>query len=558
MPRIPDVTALGARPIPTSGRAITRDRSGEMLADGISQIVDEQVEKRDRFDAGRARAALLQADIDARRELENDQDYGTHETRYLEKMKKARDTAAGMFRTRSDRAAFEMDSDLDIERGRGAVRDGARRIEVDTGRAAMNSTLDQNRRSALEAKDESTRTAFIQATHDTIAGARERGYISEQEAVESRQKWTSDYAEAYVGMQPVEQRVAMLRAVKPGSIPDYIDPERRAGLLKAAESENREVRVRAKAQEYEDQIFAAGGSLESMRRKARLLSQSDDPDAPLIRDSVLSRIEARVADVDADRERYQRRANEEAWAYVLSATTTDAPGPGGRRGRYQKPEERAVRWDDIPAGVVARMDPKAAHDLRKFVEAGGNVKTDPVRWSEIMQQAEADPKAFMSRELLRDRHKIDQVDFERFVGMQQKMRDGLTVTELSGQDTALVKRAAGAMGIKTGAKASEKAIEQFSRLHLRYAQELESLQMEQGKPATQEQRQRVLDKLTMDVVVDEGAGWFNLSDSAKGFELPTFDEIPAADKQAIEAALRSRGVTPTEDEILALYTRGLY
>lgn len=217
MARIPDVTALGGRTAPVSRRQIVVDQSGEIEAEGlgraaqeIGQTVHVFTERRDKLRYAEAKSALLSADIAARKALENDQDWETHETRYSEMMAKAREKASGLIRDKSDRSLFDMDANLDVERGLGSIRDGARRIEIDTGRATLGSILSNNRTAALEAKDEATRSALLRATQDAIAGARDKGYVSAQDAMATGQKWTQDYAEAFVGMQPAEDRITIL------------------------------------------------------------------------------------------------------------------------------------------------------------------------------------------------------------------------------------------------------------------------------------------------------------------------------------------------------------
>ena len=65
-------------------------------------------EKEDRLAYAAAKTAMLKADVATRQELENDPDYETWESRYTERMTAAREQAAGLIRSKSDRALFEV------------------------------------------------------------------------------------------------------------------------------------------------------------------------------------------------------------------------------------------------------------------------------------------------------------------------------------------------------------------------------------------------------------------------------------------------------------------
>src|SRR5688572_7049525 len=253
MPRLPDAAAID-RPIPRARRDVVTDQSGIVRAQAVGEavqnvgnIIAQREERLDREGYANARSSLLQADIAARRELENDNDYGTFESRYREKMGQARQDAAKLVRGRADRSIFERDTAVDLERGVTEIRGLSRRKEVDTKRATLTDTMEKNRTAALEAVDEGTRKALIQSTQDAITGSAERGYITAQEAVDHRQRWTADYAEGYLDMRSLPERIKILAAPQ-GTPADYIAPDRRAVLLKAAQNELRAEQERAKSE----------------------------------------------------------------------------------------------------------------------------------------------------------------------------------------------------------------------------------------------------------------------------------------------------------------------
>lgn len=243
MPKLPDFTVLGERPAPRVQRGVVSDQSGQIMgraiegaANAAQQVIGQRLEQQNQLASATARSSLLQADIAARKELEDDPDWSTYETRYRERMTKASEGATQGIRGSTSREMFSQNAKLDIERGAGAVRDMAQRKEVDVGRAALDNTLASNRSSALDAKDEATRTELVNSSADAIRGARAKNYLSAQESTNLQQKWTTDYAEGFLGIQTLPKRIEMLKNPK-GSVISFIDADRRAALLKAAQNE---------------------------------------------------------------------------------------------------------------------------------------------------------------------------------------------------------------------------------------------------------------------------------------------------------------------------------
>ncbi|MBP5142693.1 hypothetical protein HUT00_28645, partial [Pseudomonas chlororaphis] len=174
------------------------------------------------------------AQIDLENELDQDQDYATYEKRYTERMNKARDQAAGLITSPGERALFQQDLDLNIQRGLGNVMQKAKNKEKDVGRGALLDTIATNRETALRSTDEATRASVIQSTTDAINGAMDRGYLTAQEAVKMRQGATEDYALASVQMLDPSGRLA---ALSKSGIADLIPTDKRAELKMQAENQ---------------------------------------------------------------------------------------------------------------------------------------------------------------------------------------------------------------------------------------------------------------------------------------------------------------------------------
>lgn len=240
MPRLPDIQDFGSRSIPQSrDRFVPAARPGADIGAGLADVAKagfQITEREDRLKYAKSKSGLLMEDLKARSEFENDPDFETYEPRYRERMKKAREAALGQIRSKTDRLAFEQDSDFDIERGALAVRGLATTKEGDVGRATLANILTTNRTAALEAKDPGTRTALIQSSSDALRGAKEKGYISAQDEETHWQKWTADYGEGFLDVQPLHKRIEVLSKPK-GTPADFIAPDRRAALLKTAQRE---------------------------------------------------------------------------------------------------------------------------------------------------------------------------------------------------------------------------------------------------------------------------------------------------------------------------------
>jgi hypothetical protein len=237
MATIPDAMDLGSRVIPQNNAPLTDDRSALIAAEGvvrtaqsIGNTAKEFAREHDQFNYSRAKAALLSSDTAMRKALEGDQEWQTHESRYTEKMKLAREDASKMIVGARAKALFDQEAQADIERGTTQIRGQARHLEGQWGRSELDSTLDTNRRAALETKDEASRSELIRVSQHAIEGARAKGYITPEQAVQVRQAWTANYGEGFVEMQTPAEQMRLLKAPK-GTPADFIDPAKRSQML---------------------------------------------------------------------------------------------------------------------------------------------------------------------------------------------------------------------------------------------------------------------------------------------------------------------------------------
>lgn len=271
MPQLPSLDQPLAipqarRPIVTyDATAVPRAQAqlGAAIGGGIEKVASGIIEKQDRYNYAQAKSSFLQAQVELENQLDQDPDYQTYAQRYTAEMGKARDAALKLIRDPNDRALFQQDLDLDIQRGLGAVQKKARSREIDTERGQLMSTISSNREMALRAGDEVSRMRIIQATQEAIEGAKERGYLSDQEAVKWRQSATEDYATASIDMLDPAGRVA---ALSKSGIADLIPSDTRAKMKMQAE---KQIEAERKQREIEARQLQAIA-------KAELSSQVQD------------------------------------------------------------------------------------------------------------------------------------------------------------------------------------------------------------------------------------------------------------------------------------------
>lgn len=261
MPQLPSINA--PLPVAQSNRGVsTYDGTqvaradaqiGQAIGGAVTEFADKAIQKQDRYNFAMAKSSFLKSQLEAENELDQDQDYATYAKRYGDKMTKARDQAIAMVTSPSDRALFQQDLDLDIQRGLGAVARKAKSKETDVGRGALMDTIATNREIALQSTDDEARISIIKSTTDAIEGAKDRGYLTEQEAVRMRQGATEDYALASVRMLEPAARLDALS--KPGIV-DLIPTDKRAELKMQAENQVEAERRRLEAEARQRQVEA--------------------------------------------------------------------------------------------------------------------------------------------------------------------------------------------------------------------------------------------------------------------------------------------------------------
>lgn len=298
---------------------------------------------------------------------------------------------------------------------------------------------------------------------------------------------------------------------------DEFTPEAKLRVQKVLDAGDFESRT----QDATDKLIAeTGGDAAAALRLARERHTGKDEDA------IVQRIKAIDGERVALRERAQRDASDQAWKIYAST---------GSMGR-------------IPPTLIAAMDGKDLEALRRTAKADGEAaaskreaKTDPGVYYALTVAAAKDP-AFKGENLTRYFDKLSPSDRKHFIDLQAKMlkpEEASDVSSVEQQKSASVK----ALGLK-----DEKA----GVFYQVADKELFAAQARKGSKLTQEERQKVLDRLAMQGSVP-GSMWG--SNSARRFEAVNegrdfTPEVTDDVRRKAEAALKRRGIqAPTKDQI---------
>lgn len=198
--RLPDVDSLGRRPVPQSRKRVSSVRNAGIVADAagglgrdVAAIGNKMLEKEDRLAYAAAKSAYLKADVAARQEFENDNEYGSFDERYSERMKVAAEQASGLLKSKSDKALFSADIKVDFARGRSQVMTAANGKRIIAEKAVLFEGLESLRDTGRDALDEGTRTATISQANELLEAGFQKGLINPIEKMELREGWVSDY-----------------------------------------------------------------------------------------------------------------------------------------------------------------------------------------------------------------------------------------------------------------------------------------------------------------------------------------------------------------------------
>lgn len=275
MATIPQAIDYGKQPSLRSSRIDAPDKSGLVVADALSAAADnfaavmvERKEKQDAINYSSNKSGLLQEDIRLRNKLKDDQDHATYDERYRTGMKAYRDSIT--LSNSHDRALFDADANLLVERGAVAVGDMARKRRIDGEVAGLERDLDQSMDDMLsDTMDPATRNDTLFTALDGITAAEVAGNLTEIQARARREKYASDVALASLAiMPPMEREEALAASIAAdpsrdeikagkgsGSIADFLHQDVKHQMLRKAQLENKTTRDRLAGFAVRDEAF---------------------------------------------------------------------------------------------------------------------------------------------------------------------------------------------------------------------------------------------------------------------------------------------------------------
>lgn len=314
MPRLVDPASIPAR-VPTARGPIPSYRGGEgeaaLVQAGVATAADAQrriveieadQDERDNYDLAHARSVFLQGKVALDAERPTEENYVSFEQDYATRLTEMRKTVA---ETLSGRAknAFLNTSGVDMARGVAGAKGHARVKEVDVGRASLDGVIDANMDAALNAADEETATRLLRATQDAIDASAAKGYITSKEAGTAKRKLVEQYALGRVAtMTPAARFDALSQGMnidngrvtfaKTSTFLDFIDPDDRVKLLKAADAQiaaqAREARLAAeRARKAAERVRDATREKAANDFLERMENPGEEP-GPLTIDDVLA------------------------------------------------------------------------------------------------------------------------------------------------------------------------------------------------------------------------------------------------------------------------------
>lgn len=214
MPKLPDSTSLGQRPIPESRRNVVgyrtdieADAVGD-LANTVSRIGTQYQERQDRLESAYAESAFVRGNIEAMN-LDDD-DYTTYPQRYQEQMNKVLSSAASKISNPNQRKLFEANASTSIAKGLAQVQERSKEKERDFGRANQAEFVNQTIDAALKAPDEETQARLILSLNDSFHGMVDRNYMTAEEAAKARLNTLENYGVAKFQSLPASERLRIL------------------------------------------------------------------------------------------------------------------------------------------------------------------------------------------------------------------------------------------------------------------------------------------------------------------------------------------------------------
>lgn len=212
-------------------------------------------------------------------------------------------------------------------------------------------------------------------------------------------------------------------------------------------------------------------------------------------------------------------------------------------------------WDTIPAATWAALP---AEGRKQIMDYKPGRPTD----QEVYYRARDEIVSGNELNLLGMRAKLSDTDFQELTKLQQDRREkGAEATSSIGSNDDIFKEALRNAGIDPNAKAGKSDAKSVAAARRYVDTQIRALEQDQGKKATPDQVQKVVDRAFIQGEVP-GSGFMGMFSSKKrAFEREPGDQvivrdikqIPADEHQQIVEALKRHGRVPNDADILKLF-----
>ena len=330
-----------------------------------------------------------------------------------------------------------------------------------------------------------------------------------------------------------------------GQIKDQIDGEARAKIEKALE----EGTLRGAGQRETDRILGANGTMASALEEVRKITD------PKLRDEVQQRVEHGFIVKD----KMDRDAEEANLTRLYTAVEK-----GGLSAAKRDPA-----WVTLPGPARAGLSSYA----RSMAE-GVAVKTDQGKWYSLMTLAStpATQDEFAKMNLLQFKGSLSNSDFQQLASMQGRIREGdlaganvLAATD--GEANAIIDDHLRSIGIdptpveKGGKGYSKATMDNVIGFRTTVRNALSAEEARVKRKLTREEITKTVDALT--IRTQQGQNNWIAADVPEQFAyqphafISRAADVPAADQQAIRAALARQGIAATDAKVVALFNQKL-
>lgn len=215
-------------------------------------------------------------------------------------------------------------------------------------------------------------------------------------------------------------------------------------------------------------------------------------------------------------------------------------------------------WDTIPAATWAALP---AEGRKQIMDYKPGRPTD----QEVYYRARDEIVSGNELNLLGMRAKLSDTDFQELTKLQQDRREkGAEATSSIGSNDDIFKEALRNAGIDPNAKAGKTDAKSVAAARRYVDTQIRALEQGQGKKATPDQVQKVVDRAFIQGDIDGSGDWWNLGQwttKRRTFErqegekviVRDIKQIPADEHQQIVEAMKRHGQKPNDADILRLF-----